>query len=59
MLKYKKINRKEESMAIYEAPRSVGSETRTLSTSVCGINCNWGFGTGIVIAMVGPLPGPT
>ena len=46
-------------MAIYEAPRSVGSETRTLSTSVCGINCNWGFGTGIVIAMVGPLPGPT
>jgi hypothetical protein len=27
--------------------------------AICGINCNWGFGIGVVILIVGPLPGPT
>lgn len=26
---------------------------------VCGVNCNWGFGLGVAILIVGPLPGPT
>ena len=31
----------------------------SIMLDVCGINCNWGFGIGVVILIVGPLPGPT
>jgi hypothetical protein len=33
--------------------------TTALAAEICGINCNWGFGIGAVILIVGPLPGPT
>lgn len=45
-------------MNIYEAPKSQSLELNTL-VGACGFNCNTGFGVGIVIAMIGPLPGPT
>lgn len=43
---------------IYEAPKSQSLEQETIQ-EFCGFNCNTGFGVGIVIAMIGPLPGPT
>jgi len=47
-------------MNVYEAPVSNALETSTaVKATACGVNCNWGFGVGVVIAMVGPLPGPT
>ncbi len=45
-------------MNIYEAPKSQSLEL-SAQVGACGINCNNGFGVAIVIAMVGPLPGPT
>lgn len=46
-------------MSVYEAPKSVGVENSIEVAGSCGVNCNTGFGVGIVIAMIGPLPGPT
>lgn len=47
-------------MSVYEAPVSTSAETQLVSTqATCGVNCNWGFGVGVAIAMIGPLPGPT
>ncbi len=37
----------------------VATENATIDAEACGINCNWGFGIGAVIIIVGPLPGPT
>ncbi len=37
----------------------VATEAEALAEEICGINCNWGFGIGAVIIIVGPLPGPT
>ncbi len=34
-------------------------EGAVIQAEACGINCNWGFGIGVVILIVGPLPGPT
>ena len=45
-------------MDVYEVPTSEGLEQQIAPIS-CGFNCNWGFGVGIFIAMIGPLPGPT
>lgn len=45
-------------MNIYEAPKSQSLES-SVKPAACGFNCNNGFGVGIVIAMIGPLPGPT
>ena len=47
-------------MSVYEAPTSTALESQVaVKATACGVNCNWGFGVGVVIAMVGPLPGPT
>lgn len=46
-------------MSVYVAPKSEGLEQKANVHMACGINCDTGFGVGIVIAMVGPLPGPT
>lgn len=47
-------------MSVYEAPTSLALEMQEAADiEICGVNCDWGFGVGIVIAMVGPLPGPT
>ncbi|QNU67044.1 hypothetical protein EHE19_000345 [Ruminiclostridium herbifermentans] len=45
-------------MNVYEAPKSESLESAA-QEAICGFNCNTGFGIGIVIAMIGPLPGPT
>lgn len=46
-------------MGVYEAPTNYSETGGEISSRACGVNCNWGFGVGVVIAMVGPLPGPT
>ncbi|MBM7615502.1 hypothetical protein [Alkaliphilus hydrothermalis] len=45
-------------MNAFQAPLAESSEA-VVQADLCGVNCDWGFGLGIVIAMVGPLPGPT
>lgn len=56
-LSYKKI-KGGETMNAFQAPLAESSEA-VVQADLCGVNCDWGFGLGIVIAMVGPLPGPT
>lgn len=46
-------------MSVYETPKSEGVEQKKRVDLGCGVNCDWGFGAGIAIAMIGPLPGPT
>lgn len=46
-------------MSVYEIPKSEGVEQKKRVDLGCGVNCDWGFGAGIAIAMIGPLPGPT
>lgn len=46
-------------MEVYEVPTSQEISTDQVEERICGFNCNMGFGAGIIIAMVGPLPGPT
>jgi len=43
---------------VLEKPMALETESG-LADEICGINCNWGFGLGVVILIVGPLPGPT
>ena len=42
-------------MSVYETPKSEGVEQKKR----VDLDCDWGFGAGIAIAMIGPLPGPT
>lgn len=46
-------------MNVYEVPKSETTSIDQIGQKACGFNCNTGFGVGIVIAMIGPLPGPT
>ena len=49
-----------DKMSVYETPKK--RRRRAVKKRVdlgCGVNCDWGFGAGIAIAMIGPLPGPT
>ena len=46
-------------MSVYETPKSEGVEQKKRVDLGCGVNCDWGFGAGIAIAMIGLLPGPT
>lgn len=48
-----------DKMSVYETPKSEGVEQKKRVDLGCGVNCDWGFGAGIAIAMIGPLPGPT
>lgn len=46
-------------MNVYEVPKSSSEEEAKIESDLCGVNCDWGFGLGVAIAMIGPLPGPT
>ena len=48
-----------DKMSVYETPKSEGVEQKKRVDLGCGVNCDWGFGAGMAIAMIGPLPGPT
>jgi len=43
--------------SVFEVPTATSPNISTTEES-CGFNCDWGFGIGVVIVVIGPLPGP-
>ena len=39
-------------MSVYETPKSEGVEQKKRVDLGCGVNCDWGFGAGIAIAII-------